>query len=141
MRRLQREITEVSKTFGYDIENDDIFSLVIALHGPDNSPYFGGTFLINFVFDKEWYPMRAPKITFATKICHPNISPDGRICLLILDEWNVETTLVDIISSILDIMKCPNADNPVVTEIGHMYKNDRMNFERVARAWTVKYAM
>ncbi|RWW63268.1 hypothetical protein BHE74_00029561 [Ensete ventricosum] len=35
----------------------------------------------------------------------------------------------------------PNPDDPLVPEIAHMYKTDRVKYEATARSWTQKYAM
>ncbi|AQK60674.1 Ubiquitin-conjugating enzyme E2 29 [Zea mays] len=35
----------------------------------------------------------------------------------------------------------PNPDDPLVPEIAHMCKTDRLRYESTARGWTHKYAM
>lgn len=43
--------------------------------------------------------------------------------------------------SISSLLAEPNADEPLVPEIGHLYKTDRVRYEAEAREWTRKYAM
>ena len=61
--------------------------------GPEDSPYNGGLFFLNIVFPTD-YPFKPPKVTFVTKIYHPNINANGGICLDILkDQWSPALTI------------------------------------------------
>lgn len=53
----------------------------------DNSPYNKGAFRIEINFPAE-YPFKPPKITFRTKIYHPNIDEKGQVCLPIISAEN-----------------------------------------------------
>lgn len=53
----------------------------------DNPPYNRGAFRIEINFPAE-YPFKPPKITFKTKIYHPNIDEKGQICLPIIQAEN-----------------------------------------------------
>ncbi|CAG5867803.1 unnamed protein product, partial [Menidia menidia] len=46
---------------------------------PDCAPYDKGAFRIEIIFPAE-YPFKPPKITFKTKIYHPNIDEKGQDC-------------------------------------------------------------
>lgn len=56
-------------------------------HYQDNVPYNRGAFRIEINFPAE-YPFKPPKITFKTKIYHPNIDEKGQICLPIIQPEN-----------------------------------------------------
>lgn len=48
---------------------------------------------------------------------------------------------MQVLLSICSLLTDPNPDDPLVPEIAHMYKTDRLKYESVARSWTQKYAM
>ena len=50
-------------------------------------PYNKGAFKISIEFPSE-YPFKPPKITFKTKIYHPNIDEKGQVCLPIINAEN-----------------------------------------------------
>ena len=59
----------------------------------DGSPYSNGLFFLNIHFPTD-YPFKPPKVSFITKIYHPNINGDGSICLDILrDQWSPALTI------------------------------------------------
>lgn len=51
--------------------------------GPSDSPYSSGVYQLTIHFPQD-YPFKPPKVTFVTKIYHPNINSNGAICLDIL---------------------------------------------------------
>ncbi|KAK7499074.1 hypothetical protein BaRGS_00009621, partial [Batillaria attramentaria] len=85
----------------------------------------GGCFKAHLNFPKE-YPNRPPKMKFVSEMWHPNIDPEGNVCISILHEpgddkygyekaserWlpihTVETILVSVISMLAD----PNDESP-----------------------------
>lgn len=61
--------------------------------GPPDSPFQGGVFFLNIHFPAD-YPFKPPKISFTTKIYHPNINAQGGICLDILkNAWSPALTI------------------------------------------------
>ena len=64
--------------------------------GPDSTLYEGGMFKAKLDFPVD-FPSMPPSMTFTTKMWHPNIYPDGRVCISILhppgdDEHNPQET-------------------------------------------------
>ncbi|KAF5727872.1 ubiquitin-conjugating enzyme E2-17 kDa [Tripterygium wilfordii] len=120
---------------------DDMFHWQATIMGPADSPFAGGVFLVSIHFPPD-YPFKPPKVSFRTKVFHPNINSNGSICLDILKEqWSPALTVSKVLLSICSLLTDPNPDDPLVPEIAHMYKSDRAKYESTARSWTQKYAM
>jgi len=84
--RIQKEFKEIqalppSHGLSADLVGSDMKHWKGVLRGPDNTPYAGGTFIVDILLPDE-YPFVPPKMKFDTKIWHPNISSQtGAICL------------------------------------------------------------
>eukprot|EP00750_Incisomonas_marina_P005584 INCI14029.2.p1 GENE.INCI14029.2~~INCI14029.2.p1 ORF type:complete len:148 (+),score=17.76 INCI14029.2:213-656(+) len=119
---------------------DDLFRWSATILGPGQSPYNGGIFFLNIVFPPE-YPFKPPRVSFTTKIYHPNINDKGGICLDILKEnWSPALTISKVLLSVCSLLTDPNPDDPLVPEIAQLYKKDRVKYNQNAKAFTQKYA-
>jgi ubiquitin-conjugating enzyme E2 D/E len=148
-KRLTKEFNRLSDE--YDIEVSEATNSLnatvtrttwqLALFGPDDSPYFGGTYLLKIVVPDE-YPFRPPVVTFETKIYHPNINHKGEICLEILsDGWKASKSMIDAIREISKLLSKPNPDDPMAIEVAKVFLKDRALFDKNAKEWTERYAM
>jgi len=121
-------------------EGDDIYNWTGTIMGPCDTPYAGGVFYLNINFPAN-YPFKPPKVTFVTKIYHPNINSGGGICLDILkDNWSPALTISKVLISICSLLDDPNPDDPLVPDIARQYKENKVAYETTARDWTQVYA-
>ena len=122
-------------------ENDqDIYKWTATLLGPDDTPYAGGVFNLAIQFPTD-YPFKPPKVAFTTKVYHPNINAQGGICLDILkDQWSPALSISKVLLSISSLLDEPNPKDPLVPEVARLYETNRVEFNRVAREWTLQYA-
>ncbi|XP_013585229.1 PREDICTED: probable ubiquitin-conjugating enzyme E2 31 [Brassica oleracea var. oleracea] len=132
MQRIEKEFKDMtSKDSLYSIGRDsnNLFKWNAMIQGPEVTPYAGGMFSIDIKFPKN-YPFTAPKFTFKTQIYHPNINSEGSICLNILkDKWSPPLTVEKVLLSMTSLLADPNPDDPLVGEIGELFKSNNIKSE------------
>ena len=120
--------------------SNDMTHWQATIFGPEDSPFEGGVFYLDIEFPND-YPFKAPKVSFRTKIYHPNVNSRGTICLDILkNEWTPALTIGKVLLSICSLLTDPNPDDPLDQNITRQYKTDYEEYLRVARSWTEMYA-
>ena len=144
-KRINKELQDLQKDPPANCSagpvGDDLFHWQATIMGPPDSPYQGGVFFLNINFPPD-YPFKPPKVTFTTKIYHPNVNSNGSICLDILNaQWSPALTTSKVILSICSLLTDPNPDDPLVPEIARVYKTDIAKYNETAKEWTRKYAM
>ena len=145
-KRITKELIDFIKDPPYGIaagpiSDNDIFHWQATIMGPVDTPYEGGIFFLNITFPED-YCFSPPKVTFTTKIYHPNINSNGSIGLDILrDQWSPNLTISKLLISIQSFLDDPNPDICYNPEIGDIYKYNRPLYNKTAREWTKKYAM
>lgn len=146
--RLKKELERIKKNppTGIDcyIKEDTIDVLEAKLIGPSGSPYENGLFTIEITVPDK-YPFEPPQFKFATKVYHPNIDVEGRICLDLLKmppngNWRPTVGLANVLIAIQMLLGNPNPDDPLMAEIGNEYRENKHEFERKAREQTERYA-
>ncbi|XP_050885016.1 ubiquitin-conjugating enzyme E2 28-like [Lathyrus oleraceus] len=120
---------------------DDMFHWQATIMDPADGPFPRGVFLVQIHFPPD-YPFKPPKVSFRTKVFHPNINSNGSFCLDILKgKCSPALIISKVLLSIFSLLTDPNRDDPLVLEIAHMYKSDKVKYEATAHSWTQKYAM
>jgi ubiquitin-protein ligase len=103
-------------------------------------PYEGGTWMLTIDFPSD-YPFKPPKVRFATRIYHCNINNDGAICMDILKEnWSPAISIPALLTSIRSLLFNPNPDDPLDACKAQRYRENRIQYEKEAQEWTVRYA-
>lgn len=84
-RRLLKDHLKITKSPPEDgifasPDKENIMKWEAVIIGPEDTPWEGGTFQLDITFPID-YPNYSPKLLFKTKMYHPNIYEDGRICV------------------------------------------------------------
>ncbi|KAL8140871.1 hypothetical protein V2J09_006892 [Rumex salicifolius] len=144
--RVQKELQECNRDVnvsGISVKPvaDSLSHLVGTIPGPVDTPYEGGTFSIDVVLP-DGYPFEPPKMRFATKVWHPNVSSQsGAICLDILkDQWSPALTLKTALLSIQALLSAPEPDDPQDAVVAKQYLKEYQTFLGTARYWTSAFA-
>ena len=146
LKRINKELIDLRRDppancSAGPIDEYDLYNWTATIVGPEDSPFQGGVFSLNVQFPTD-YPFKPPKISFRTRIYHPNINSNGSICLDILkDQWSPALTISKVLLSISSLLTDANPNDPLVPEIAHIYKNDRARYENTTREWTRRYAV
>lgn len=107
----------------------------------DQPPYNKGAFRIEINFPAE-YPFKPPKITFKTKIYHPNIDEKGQVCLPIIspENWKPATKTDQVIQALVALVHSPEPEHPLRGDLAEEYTKDKKKFMKNAEDYTKKYA-
>ncbi|KAG9311329.1 ubiquitin-conjugating enzyme/RWD-like protein [Chiua virens] len=140
LKRIHREIADAKKEDLGDITlaptPDSMYRWKATIPGPQGSPYEGGMFNADIQLASD-YPFSAPKVTFATRIYHMNISDKGGVCIDILKQnWSPALSLFKVMLSLSSLLTDPNPLPSIATE----YTRNRAQHDRTARRWTELYA-
>ncbi|KAG2463598.1 UB2L3 enzyme, partial [Polypterus senegalus] len=106
----------------------------------DSPPYDKGAFKIEINFPAE-YPFKPPKITFKTKIYHPNIDEKGQVCLPIIsaENWKPATKTDQVIQSLITLVNEPEPEHPLRADLAEEFSKDHKKFIRNAEEHTRKF--
>jgi len=144
-RRLQKELGDIRKSnlkSFRDIQVDE--SNLLNWQGllvPENSPYNKGAWRIDIVFPAE-YPFKPPKVSFRTKIYHPNIDEKGQVCLPIIsaENWKPATKTDQVIQALVTLVNDPEPEHPLRADLAEEYTKDRKKFLKNAEEFTRKHS-
>jgi len=146
LKRLQSEYKQYLKepNYFYSVELNSLnfFTWNVLIIGPPDSVFEGGIFKCQLKFPLD-YPNKPPEFKFLTSFPHPNIYPDGKVCISILhdgkDEWGYEDiaerwkpshSVDSIIMSILSMLNNPNFESPANVSASVMWSNDWEQYKK-----------
>lgn len=126
--RLVKDISYIKKNpliengIHYIHDDEDMLKGYALIIGPEETPYFGGFYLFEFVYPTD-YPFSPPKVTFLTNNgeirFNPNLYTKGKVCVSILntwagDQWSSCQTLNSVLLTLCSLLN----DNPLLNEPG-----------------------
>jgi len=120
------------------IDPADVFKWKIWIQGPGDSPYDSGIFQASMTFPHE-YPMYPPALKIDSEFWHPNVFPDGRVCISILhppgndphgderpeERWLPTQTVATILLSFLSLLSDPNIFSPANVDASVEWRDNR----------------
>jgi len=134
------EYKQMAKEAWTNIEliNENIFEWTVALMvlNPD-SDYYGGYFKAKMTFPKD-YPYAPPQFRFIRPIFHPNVYPDGRLCISILhtpgedimsgelasERWSPAQRVESVLISIISLLDDAETSSPANVDAGVLLRKD-----------------
>ncbi|KAI1721123.1 ubiquitin-conjugating enzyme domain-containing protein [Ditylenchus destructor] len=125
-RRLQKELAEMRNGASQlvkvlDVDENNLLHWTLLLF-PDREPYNKGAFKVTVNFPAE-YPFKPPRVTFLTKIYHPNIDEKGQV----------------FIHSLISLISEPELDHPLRADLAEEYTKDKKKFFKSAEDYTKKH--
>lgn len=138
---------EKEKWVNIDLNEGALFKWTVGLMviNPD-SAFDGAYFKAEMTFTDK-YPFAPPTFKFIRPIFHPNIYPDGKVCISILhaagadeqagelaeERWSPLQSVESILRSILLLLDDPYIGSPANVDAGVMYRDDREAYNHKAR--------
>jgi len=140
LKELQKNPSEI---FSAGLQEDNIFNWEIMIVGPPETLYEGGFFKADLKFLPD-YPNSPPTMHFLTDIWHPNVYPDGKVCISILhppgddefgyekasERWSPIHTVETILVSVISMLSDPNDESPANLDAAKQWREDRDGFKK-----------
>merc|ERR1711907_225196 len=145
IKKLLKDIREFEKDkpegITLIINEENITDIQAQMSGPESTPYEGGMFTIKLVLGAD-FPQAAPRGYLLTKIFHPNIAPNGDICVNTLKrDWKPDTTLKKILMVIRCLLIEPGPDSALNEEAAVLMQEDFEAYSKRARLMTKVHAL
>ena len=144
------------------LTEENLYIWGCTIVGPDDTPWEGGIYSLRITYGDQ-YPDKPPRVRFTSEmvsrpslqpsealvlapalLCqetgrppaqfHPNIFPDGTLCLdLIQDNWSPIYTTSSILIALRSLLTDPNCASPANPEAAHVYQTDKKSYNRKVR--------
>ncbi|KAJ1544062.1 Ubiquitin-conjugating enzyme E2 G2 [Nowakowskiella sp. JEL0078] len=128
------------------ISEDNFFLWEALIAGPPGTAYEDGIFSATLTFQKD-YPLSPPVMKFIGPMYHPNVYPDGNVCISILhppgddpnmyehasERWSPVQSVEKILLSVVSMLAEPNDESGANIEASKMWRDDRKQFDEIVR--------
>lgn len=145
---LRKQLKELTKNpvDGFSaglVDDSNIFEWQVTIIGPPDTLYEGGFFNARLTFPKD-YPNSPPNCRFTSEMWHPNVFPDGRVCISILhnpgddphgyetaaERWSPVQSVETIMISIISMLSSPNDESPANVDAAKEFREDKEGFRK-----------
>ncbi|KAG0368200.1 ubiquitin-conjugating enzyme/RWD-like protein [Gamsiella multidivaricata] len=145
---LKRQLKDLTKNpvEGFSaglVDDDNIYEWEIVIMGPQDTLYEGGFFRAIMTFPPD-YPLMPPKLKFTTEMYHPNVYPNGDVCISILhppgedkygyeqasERWSPVHTVETILISVISMLSSPNDESPANIEAAKEWRDSYPTFKK-----------
>lgn len=126
----------------FDMNESNIYEWTFVIFGPKDTPYEGGTYQGKLTFPKE-YPLKPPQVQFTSKLFHPNVYMDGKLCISILHEgsddtgyehelerWRPINNIRTVFISIISLLSDPNAESAANIDAAKLWRDNREAYNK-----------
>ncbi|KAH9579430.1 Ubiquitin-conjugating enzyme E2 G2, variant 2 [Schistosoma haematobium] len=127
------------------VDERNFFEWEALIAGPEGTPFEGGVFAVRLNFPSD-YPLSPPKMQFLTEVFHPNIYPDGRVCISILhapgddpmgyessvERWSPVQSVEKILLSVVSMLAEPNDESAANVDAAKTWREDKARFNSLA---------
>jgi len=150
---LMNQLKELTKNpvDGFSIglvDDSNIYEWQVMIEGPVGTLFEGGLFPAVLKFPQD-YPDKPPEMKFLMPgFWHPNVYPDGRVCISILHEakedhfneqelitekWRPILGVESILVSVVSMLSDPNLESPANIDASVQFKNDLEAYKKRVR--------
>jgi len=126
-----------------ELHDESLFEWKVYIEGPAETEYAGGIFQLSMKFPQD-YPMSPPTVTFLSDFWHPNVYPDGKVCISILhppgvdemsgelpsERWLPTQTVATILLSIISLLSAPNISSPANVDASVQWRSDLAGYRQ-----------
>lgn len=126
-----------------ELHEENLFEWKVYIEGPAGTDYAGGIFQLLMKFPQD-YPMSPPTVTFVSDFWHPNVYPDGKVCISILhppgvdemsgelpeERWLPTQTVATILLSIISLLSAPNTGSPANVDASVQWRKDTEGYRQ-----------
>eukprot|EP01147_Barroeca_monosierra_P001435 gene1435-4595_t len=150
LKRLMREYKDLLQNpspgiLAGPIDEDNFLEWEAFIMGPEGTPFEFGVFRAVLKFPRD-YPHSPPKMKFTSRLFHPNVYPDGNVCISILhppgddpvgyetaaERWSPVQSVDKVLLSVVSLLAEPNDESPANVDAAKKWRNDREGFNRDA---------
>lgn len=131
--RVQRDLESLEETPGTVVEcpnPNDLMNFTVSIT-PDEGFWKNATYKFTIEATAD-YPHSPPKVLCTTKIYHPNIDLNGKVCLNILrKDWKPVLDMNAVLYGLTTLFIDPNPHDPLNQEAAQHFREDVRGFQRL----------